>query len=192
VRIGVFGGSFDPIHLGHLIVAQHAADALELDQVRVLLAGEQPLKRGRHGASAAQRAAMLEAALVPHPRLTADFRETRRGGPSYTIDSLRELTAELPGDQLFLLLGADAAQDLPRWREAAEVARLATVVVLSRPGVPPPANPYVQRVLRVPAVRVSATDVRDAVRQGRPLGALVPPAVADYIAAHKLYHEDPC
>lgn len=191
VRRGVFGGSFDPVHVGHLTVAAAAADRLPLDRVHFVPAREQPFKRGSHGASVEHRVAMLRAALTApagDPRFVLDVREIERIGPSYTVDTLRSLTAEYPADQLFLLVGADAAAELPAWREAEAVRRLARLVVLMRPGTPPPARPAGRR-LEVPPVEVSGTDIRRRVRRGESIRGLVPPAVADYIAAHGLYRD---
>jgi nicotinate-nucleotide adenylyltransferase len=189
VRIGVFGGSFDPIHLGHLIVAEAAADALALDRVLFVPARRQPLKGEGHEAAAADRAEMVRLAIAGHPRLLLDRRELERPGPSYTVDTLRALRAEGPGETLFLLVGADAARELPQWHEVAALSGLAHVVVLTRPGVPPPATGLAERVLAVPAVDISATAIRERVRRGEPIAHLVPPAVARYIEAKGLYSE---
>jgi len=120
----------------------------------------------------------------------ADGREIRRGGVSYTVDTLRELSAEHPADRLCLMVGADAARDLPQWRQAEEIARLARIVVLTRPGVAAPSRPPVADVLEVPAVAVSASEVRARVTRGESIRGLVPDAVADYIAEHGLYRTE--
>lgn len=188
LKVGVFGGSFDPVHIGHLVVAECAAERLALDRVRFVPAGQQPLKSGHH-AGAEHRLAMVEAAIGDNPRFLVDPREARRSGPSYTVDTLRALAAEGPGDALFLLLGADAAGELTAWHDAQDIAALATVVVLTRPGAAPPAHPPDARVLEVPGVDVSATQVRDAVRRGRSIRYLVPRAVEEYIVSHGLYRD---
>lgn len=187
MRIGVFGGSFDPVHRAHLAVAEQAARELALDEIRFLPARLQPLKTDGPQAGADHRAAMLQAAIAGKPGWTVDLREIHRPGPSYTVDTLRELKVERPRDQLFLLVGADSARDLPRWREADAVQRLATVVVVPRPGVsvaplPPPAL-----TLNLDPIDLSATAVRSALVKGQKIDHLVPAAVADYIAAHRLY-----
>jgi nicotinate-nucleotide adenylyltransferase len=187
VRIGVFGGSFDPVHRGHLAVAQQAVRELRLDQVRFVPALLQPLKTAGPRASPDDRAAMLRAALDGQPNLALDLREIRRPGPSFTVDTLRELRLERPHDELFLMVGADAAQDLHRWREADELARLATLVVVPRPGIPPLFLPAPAVTLGLEPIDLSATAVRDAAANGRDIDHLVPKAVADYIAAHRLY-----
>ena len=190
MRIGVFGGSFDPIHRGHLIVAGAAADRLGLDRVHFVPARAQPFKAGRHGADAAERAAMVELAMAADRRFVLDRRELERDGPSYTVDTLRALRTERPADALFLLVGADAAQELPGWREADALPRHARIVVLTRPGVAPPPHPLCADSLEVPAVDLSATEIRERVRRGESIEGLVPAAVARYIEEHGLYRED--
>jgi len=189
VRIGVFGGSFDPVHLGHLIVAREAAARLPLEQVRLVPAGHQPFKREGHAASAADRLAMLQLAVAGDPLLVADDRELRRPGPSYTVDTLRELRAAEPNAELCLLLGADAAGDLPAWHEAAALPALARVVVLTRPGTPIPDHPLITQTLAVTAIDISATAVRARCRRGESVRDLVPEAVARYLAERRLYAE---
>jgi len=183
VRIGIFGGSFDPIHHGHLIAATSLAEALGLDQVRMVVARTQPLKRNGHGASAADRAEMVGLAVGDNPRLRADRSELDREGPSYTVDTLRSLRAGLPGAELVLLLGADAAAELPRWREAEAIPALARVEVFARGGAGEGSK-------AVPRVDISSTEIRERVRLGRSIRYWVPDAVAEYIAAHRLYEEE--
>ncbi len=187
MRLGIFGGSFDPIHIGHLIVAEAAADALRLDRVHFIPAYKQPFKTGSHFASPQDRAAMLRAALAGNSRFGLDLREIERGGASYTADTLRDLRRELPYDELFLMVGADAAQELGQWHEAGELACLAEVVVLSRPGQQVSDCAVPCRFVEVPAIGVSASVVRDAVRRGSSIRYLVPSAVAEYIESHSLY-----
>lgn len=189
MRIGVFGGSFDPVHHGHLIVADHARRALDLTEVRLVPAREQPFKGGRHRASADDRLAMLELAVAGAPGLTVDPRECRRPGPSYTVDTLRELRKEFPGAALSLLVGADAARDFPTWRESAAIRELAALVILTRPGTAAPEGLGGQ-LLPVPCIDISATDVRRRVRAGEGIRFLVPDAVARYIADRRLYADE--
>lgn len=188
MKVGVFGGSFDPLHVGHLIVAEHAAVRLGLEGVRFVPAGRHPFKTG-HGASAEHRVAMVELGIRDNPRFVLDPREARRPGPSYTVETLRALAAESPGDALFFLVGADAARELPAWRDAEGIAALATVVALTRPGAVAPAHPLIARILEVPAVDVSATAIREAVRRGESIRYLVPGPVEDYIRRHGLYRD---
>jgi len=188
VRIGVFGGSFDPVHHGHLIVASEAVRTLALDELRFVPARDQPFKRGRHGASPEDRLAMLRLAVANAPGFLVDPQECVRPGPSYTIDTLRALKAEHPDTSLSLLVGSDAAQDFPMWREAAAIRELATVVVLTRPGAAVP--PGVGSALPVPAIDISATVIRQRIRARESIRFLVPDAVARYIAEHCLYVDE--
>jgi len=193
VRIGVFGGSFDPVHHGHLIVADEARRALALTEIRFVPAREQPFKEGRHRAGADDRLAMLRLALAGAPGFVVDARECRREGPSYTIDTVRELRSEFPGAALSLLVGADSARDFTKWREAPAILELATLVILTRPGAAAPPEGVRGTMLSVPAVDISATQVRDRVRAGESIRFLVPDAVARYIADRRLYaDEDRC
>jgi nicotinate-nucleotide adenylyltransferase len=187
MRRGVFGGSFDPVHVGHITVADAAAAALGLGIVHLVPAYDQPFKSGEHRAGPEHRLAMLERAVVRHPRLVADGREICRRGVSYTVDTLREMRQEYPGDSLSLLVGADAAMDLPNWRDVGEVTHLARIVALTRPDAALPDHPMVDQCLAVPAIDVSATEVRRRVACGESIADLVPPAVAAYIASHGLY-----
>jgi nicotinate-nucleotide adenylyltransferase len=186
MRRGIFGGSFDPVHQGHLIVASAAADALELDWVHFVPAHVQPFKAGRQHASPADRVAMLRAALPHDERFVLDTREIDREGVSYMVETLRAFEAEYPEDALFLLVGADTARDLSEWREASAIQGLAEVVILSRPGEDMPRH-VAGSTLSVPVMDVSATQVRERARQGEPLDDLVPAAVARYIESHGLY-----
>lgn len=188
MKVGVFGGSFDPVHLGHLVAAEHAAERLGLDQVRFVPAGQHPLKTEHH-ATAEQRLAMVELAIRDNPRFRLDPREARRPGASYTVDTLRALHAESAGDALFLLIGADAARELPAWRDVEGIAAVAAIVLLTRPGVAAPAHRLVARAVEVPGIDVSATAIREAVRCGASIRYLVPQAVEDYIRAHGLYRD---
>jgi nicotinate-nucleotide adenylyltransferase len=182
----LFGGSFDPVHLGHLVMAEAVADALGAT-VRFLPAREQPFKRAAHQASPEQRAEMLELAVAGNPRLRVERIELELPVPSYTVRTLRALAQREPGNRFTLLLGADAAQDLAAWWEVEALPRLADVVVFARPGSAVPRHPLIAPVVDVPAIALSATDVRERVRQGRSIRYLVPEAVREYIAARGLY-----
>lgn len=182
MRIGVFGGSFDPVHHGHLLAATALAEVLELDEVRLVVAGVQPLKAGRHGADPHHRIAMTELATAEHPVLRADRSEVDRGGPSYMVDTLRAFRRRWPDAELVLLLGTDAAAELPRWREPDAIRAVARVEVFTRGGeaggVP------------VPRWDVSSTGIRSRVREGRSIRYWVSEAVAEYIARHRLYGKE--
>lgn len=182
----LFGGSFDPVHLGHLAAAEAAADQLAMP-VRFLPAREQPFKRGGHVARPEQRAEMLELAVAGNPRLGVERIELGLPAPSYTVRTLRALAERDRGTRYTLLLGADAAADVPAWHEADALSALADLVVFARAGVPLPGGSAGLRRIDVPAMEVSATQVRALVAQGRSIRYLVPDAVREYIAAHGLY-----
>ena len=187
----LFGGSFDPVHLGHLVVAETAAELLGgvggEATVRFMPAREQPFKRAAHQATPEQRAEMLSLAARGNPRLRVEPVELGLPVPSYTVRTLRALGEREPGNRFTLLLGADAAQDLAGWWEVEALPRLADVVVFARPGAAVPRHPLISRVIEVPAIDLSATHVRERVRAGRSIRYLVPEAVREYIAAHGLY-----
>lgn len=186
-RIGLLGGTFDPPHLGHLVAAETARDVLGLDEVRFLVAGR-PWMKGQESAPD-HRVAMTEAAVADHAAFTVDDREARRDGPTYTVDTLRELTEAEPGTSWTFLLGTDAAGSLPEWHHIDQAIDLAEWVVVSRPGAPWPTHALADRLQRVaiPEIGVSATELRAAVAAGRSIRYLVPDAVLDHIRRHRLY-----
>lgn len=185
----MFGGTFDPPHLGHLIVAQDAWRELALDRVLFVPAAVPPHKRGRVTAPAALRLAMLEAATAEDARFAVDDLELRRAGPSYTVDTLRALRERDAAGTFFFLLGADQFREFHSWREPREIARLATLVVLSREGADTgaPALDVPCRRLAVTRVDISATEIRRRVATGEPIRYLVPPGVEDVIRREGLY-----
>jgi len=185
--VGLLGGSFDPVHHGHLIVARVAQETLGLDEVRFLPAREQPFKLGRHGASAADRAVMLELAIAGSPGFAIERAELDRAGPSYTVDTLEVLRAREPAARFTVLLGADAAAELSAWHRAADLPNLARIVVFGRPGTPVPASPLIAGTIEVPAVDISATEIRRRAGAGLPVRYWVPDAVAEYMVRHRLY-----
>lgn len=185
--VGLLGGSFDPVHVGHLIVARAAAEALGLEELRFLPTGAQPLKQGRHGAPVRDRVAMVAAAIAGEPGFALETLEADRPGPSYTVETLRALRAREPGRAFAVLLGADAARDLDQWREAAVLPGLARLVGFARAGEPRPTHPLLHEVVEVPAVAISSTDIRRRVAAGQSIRYLVPEAVAAYIARQGLY-----
>ncbi len=184
--VGLFGGSFDPIHHGHLIVGRVAAETLGLDSLRFVPAREQPFKQGLHGAPAADRAAMLDLAVAGSAGFAVERAELERPGPSYTVDTLRELHAREPGIRLTLLVGADAAAEIEAWHQAERIPALADVVVFARAGVPVPASRLIARTIEVPAIEISATGIRRRVREGRSIRYWVPDPVAEYVTSHRL------
>lgn len=168
------------------MVAEAAADALGA-RVRLMPAREQPFKRGAAAATPEQRAAMLDLAVRGNPRLAVERIELDLPAPSYTVRTLRALAEREPGNRFTLLLGADAARELPSWYEAEALPALADVVVFARPGRSLAPDLPLARVIEVPAIDIAATDVRRRVAEGRSIRYLVPDAVAEYIAAHGLY-----
>lgn len=185
----LFGGSFDPVHLGHLIAAEFAAEALGSTEVWFAPAREQPFKQGRHGASPEHRLRMLSVALAGHPLFRVEPIELERPGPSYTVDTVRALGVRL-GARVTLLVGSDAAEELPTWHEAEELLRLADVVVYERAGRPAATLPYPARRVAVPVIGISATEIRGRVEAGQTIRYLVPESVRAYIARLALYRHD--
>ena len=197
MRVGILGGTFDPIHLGHLAAARVAMECAELDRVLFVPSGTPP-HRGPAVASGAQRLEMSRLAIDSESAFEVSDVEIRRGGTSYTADTLRELKRERPGDQLFLVLGWDAARQFSSWREPEEVRRLATIVVVSRPGSESPDATMLvaagldpaKTVLCVrPTPDISGSALRRAIAAGEPVRDLAP-AVKRYIAKHRLYMDN--
>ncbi len=188
-RIGLFGGSFDPVHLGHLLVAQAAREELPLDRLFFIPAAQSPFKPGAEPAPAELRLRMLRLALAGRAECEIDGQEIRRGGISFTIDTARDYARRFPGAELFYLIGADHVPTLPKWREAGELARLVQFVVIPRPGDIPaePPAPFRLRVLGGWPLKLSSSQIRARVKAGLPVGHLVPAAVAEVIRGAELY-----
>jgi len=209
-RVAVFGGSFNPIHYGHLLLADEVAETLALDRVLFVPAAQPPHKPATDLAPAPERFAMVALAVAGHPKFAVSDLELTRSGLSYTVDTLSALAR--PGDALFLLIGSETFLDLLSWREPRRVAKLARLVVVPRTGSAfDPESAAAQKVLRevgaepfatlrggpVPAqgtlvvhvssLPVSASELRRRAREGRSLAFRLPPAVIAYIAAHRLY-----
>jgi nicotinate-nucleotide adenylyltransferase len=190
VRIGILGGTFDPPHVGHLLAATDAVEALALDQLLFIPASEQPLKAGLGAAPAKDRLAMVRLMAGHDVRFGVDAIEVDRGGLSYTVDTLRTLRERWQGAvpvALFLLIGADVAATLPQWRDPQAIAGLAEIVMLTREGGGEELPPGVTRRIRTRRVDVSSTEVRARVRAGKSIRGFVPDAVAEYIATTGLY-----
>jgi nicotinate-nucleotide adenylyltransferase len=185
------GGTFDPIHLGHLRAAENAREALALERVLFVPAGLPPHKPAGALSSATDRFAMVALAAATHPLFVPADLEIRRDGPSYTAETLTELARERPEDELYLIVGADTLPEMSTWREPERVFSLCTVAVAARPGGNDGKGtaPAGARVVAVPGpgLGVSATTVRQRVREGQSVRYLVPDAVADYIAKRRLY-----
>jgi nicotinate-nucleotide adenylyltransferase len=198
VRLGILGGTFNPPHIGHLICAQEAHRELRLDRVLMIPARIPPHKPVEHEPGAEHRLELCRRAAAGDDRFEVSTLELSREGPSYTVDTLHELTANDPQAELFLIVGGDIAAGLPRWREPERVLELATVAVAKRRGT---ARSSVDTALEslpggeraqffsMPRIGVSSTLVRRRVRSGQPIRYLVPDAVAGYIAEHRLYAE---
>lgn len=191
-RLGVFGGTFDPVHIGHLVAAVNVRHALALDRVLMVVANEPWQKEGRPLTPAEERLAVVEAAVGDTAGLEVSRMEIDRRGPSYSADTLAELTSAHPAAQLFLVVGADVAADLSTWVRWDEAARLSTLVVVNRAGAPDPVIPDQWRVERVeiPALEVSSSDLRRRVARGMPLDHLTPPAAINRIQELGLYSEE--
>jgi nicotinate-nucleotide adenylyltransferase len=202
-RVGVLGGSFDPVHLAHLIVAERVREELALDHVLLVPAAAHPLKPGPALAGGADRLAMLVRAAAGKPGVRVESLELERGGVSYTVDTLTELRRGEPGAALHLILGSDAYRLFERWRRPADVRSLARIVVVPRGERLPPSTTMPSGaeaaaaalsgngdlVVNVPVLDISASDLRSRVARGLSIRYLVPEAVRDYIAARGLYRE---
>lgn len=189
-RVGVLGGTFDPPHIGHLASAVEVRAALGLQEVLLVVANEPWQKvASRPVTPAADRLAMVEAAVEGLDGLRASAVEIERGGPSYTVDTLRELERDRPGTEWFVIVGADAAAGLPTWDRPDELRAAATFALVDRPGLPGPPPPPGWRFVHVdvPRLDVSSSDLRERVAAGRPLDVLTPPGVVACIRDRRLY-----
>lgn len=195
MRIGLFGGSFDPVHNGHLAVAAACRAAADLDDVWFVPTAVQPHKPHGPVASDAQRVAMLKLAGVGHSMV-----EIERGGVSYTVDTLRTLAAAHPEDAWFLLMGADTLHDLPTWREPKQILTLATPLVVQRPGEAAPGFDSVESLVtperlqaftrynvEMEPIDISSSEIRRRIASGETIDGMCPPAVARFIAEQSLY-----
>jgi nicotinate-nucleotide adenylyltransferase len=186
-RLGVFGGTFDPIHIGHLVAAVNARDALALDRVLLVVANQPWQKSDRRVTPAEDRFALTEAAVEGSPGLEASRLEIDRGGDSFTADTLEELSDD--DRQLFLVIGADVAAQLDTWERVDVVRQLATLVVVNRPGagVPDVGPGWTVETIEIPQLEISSSDLRARAADGRPLDHLVPRTVIDRIRESGLY-----
>lgn len=198
MKIGIYGGSFDPVHLGHLILAETCREQLQLDEIWWVPAKVSPFKTEQQPIEGKQRAAMLDFAVAGHPEMKVDRREIKRNTVSYTIDTLREIQQEKPDAELYLLMGADALQGLAGWKEPVAIAQLAKIVAVNRvesqPQTPPwPDGPCPKEIqsriitLTMPNIDLSSSDLRQRIREGRSIRYLVPRPVENYIIQHKLF-----
>jgi nicotinate-nucleotide adenylyltransferase len=188
-RIGILGGTFNPVHTGHLILAQDAMEALRLDEVRFIPCATPPHKPARELASARHRRAMLRLALRDHDGFVLDDLELRRGAPSYSVDTLEALRCRQPKAGFYFIIGADSLPDLPRWHQSDRLRKRVTFVVLPRPGFPLPAarRGWRVRIITGHACEIASRDIRQRVAAGKTIRHLVPATVLRYIQRHKLY-----
>jgi len=189
-RLGVMGGTFDPIHHGHLVAASEVAAQFALDEVVFVPTGQPWQKEARDVTTPEHRYLMAVIATASNPRFTVSRVDIDRAGPTYTIDTLRELKSRRPDAELFFITGADALAQILSWRDHDELWDLAHFVAVSRPGhvlsiAGLPSDDVSQ--LEVPALSISSTDCRDRVRKGHPVWYLVPDGVVQYIGKHHLY-----
>lgn len=184
LRIGVFGGTFDPVHVGHLAIALAALESVPLDRVLFIPARRSPLKDREPVATVADRVAMLEAAVASEPRFGLSRVELERDGVSYTVDTLEALRSQ---GELFLILGSDALADLARWRKPDRIRELATILVALRPGAPEPDPKHRAQAFDAPRLDISSRELRARASRGMSLRYLVPDAVWEHIKKRGLY-----
>lgn len=204
MRIGIFGGSFDPVHLGHLVVAECCREQARLDRVIFVPTAIQPFKQSRQPAAGQHRAEMLTLAVGGNPAFEISTVELDRGGVSYTVDTLASLRDARPDDELHLILGPDALASLPDWREPARILDLAGVIAVERDGLddvsatvqelrlaallgPERSRRIVADTVRVPALGIRSSDLRALIAAGHSIRYRTPRAVERYIATHGLY-----
>lgn len=190
-KFGIYGGTFDPIHHGHLLAAQAAMDELNLDRVIFIPAAVSPFKThlGHPAASDEHRIRMLELALDGHPDMQISLREIRQGGVSYTIDTVRHLLSEFPGTDLFWIIGADQCDSLHKWKNADELRKLISFAAIPRPGIAGSDLPegFSGQVLEGHLVNISSTVIRERIRSRRSIRWMLPEPVADFIERNNLY-----
>lgn len=200
MKIGVFGGTFDPIHNGHMVIAEEVRTQLALKEVWFIPTGKPWMKAGRAVTPWEQRLQMAELAVTGKPYFKVSNLEASRPGPSYTIDTITELKAQFKGAELYFIMGWDSLESLPLWKEAARLITLCRLVAVPRPGVTPPdlnqmekSLPGIKKnlvVLDKPNLDISATEIRAKVAAGKSITGLVPLKVAEYIKKNKLYQTE--
>ncbi len=199
-RIGVLGGTFDPVHNGHLHIAREMREALALDRVIWVPAGRPPHKSGLIVSSDHDRLQMLQLALAETPRDQISTIDIDRAGPSYTADMLELLQQQLAPASLVFLMGEDSLRDFPTWRDPQRIVRIAELGVAGRPGIDTdlddvmgqfPALRGRVHVVPIPEISVSSSDIRERIKDGDPIAGLVPPSVEHYILEHGLYQSKP-
>ncbi len=200
MKLGIFGGTFDPVHHGHLLLAECCREQCELDQIWFMPAHVPPHKQGRTLSPAFRRLEMLQLATAGHPSFFVSDIEIERGGVSYTVETLMRVREMHPEAEIFFLMGADSLKDLPTWREAKRICELAVPIVVRRRGSPEPdfdsltglvlatrLATIIEHQVQMPLIGFSSTSIRDAVAGGRSIRFLTPHAVEQYIRTHHLY-----
>jgi nicotinate-nucleotide adenylyltransferase len=201
MKIGVFGGTFDPVHLGHLVLAGECRRQVGLDEIWFVPSAHHPFKPDQHVSSFADRVAMLRLALEVREGYRVCEIERELPAPTYTANTLEALGSRYPGNDWYFLMGADALAELPLWHEPARIVARATLVVMGRPGTPAIKAEQLRTNLKlepedlvrlqwvdVPPVDIASREIRRRVRAGEPIHAMAPLAVEDYIRRHNLYH----
>jgi nicotinate-nucleotide adenylyltransferase len=197
MRLGLFGGTFDPVHMGHLILAEQCRELCRLDKLWFVVAGAPPHKPGDR-TPLAHRLEMVRIAIAGHPSFEVSELEAARPGPHYSVDTLAAVHRQRPDDDLFFLIGADSLADLPMWRDPAGIARLATIVVVNRPGIDrldcstlpvfgPDTKPLVS--LTIPPIGIASSDLRRRLAEKKSIRYMVPRGVEAYIEAHGLFRQ---
>ncbi len=201
MRLGILGGTFDPVHYGHLLLAEICRQQLDLAEVRLIPAGNPPHKSDQKITDGHTRADMLQLAVSGYPEFIVDRREIRRKGPSFTVDTLGELNSEFQEAELFFIVGADSLRDLPTWREPEKIASLATIVAVNRPGWPAPTPEQITawvgpelagkiQTVTMPGADLSASELRRRVRSRLGLRFMTPRAVEVFIEQHDVYSKE--
>lgn len=204
-RLGIFGGTFDPVHLGHLLLAESCRESAQLDEVWFVPAGTPPHKQRRSLTPARFRLEMLELAVAGHPQFKVCRLEVDRGGVSYTVDTLSQIRQMHPDAELFLLLGADSLEELHTWREADIICQVALPLVACRPNHQPVLHESLlakigqerweairRHFVPMPLIEISSTEIRRRVAEGKSIRYRVPRPVEEYIRSHGLYQtKDP-
>lgn len=194
MRLGIYGGTFDPVHYGHLLAAEQCREQCRLDQLWFIPAASPPHKQDATITSGERRADMLELAVAGMPQFAVNRMELNRQGPSYTVDTLAQLQDEDAGRELFLLIGADSVDEFPTWREPQRIAQLATLAVINRGRSQPDLSRLAECcgsrepiIVQMPGIDLSATDIRQRVRSSQSIRFMTPRAVETYLHEHRLY-----
>lgn len=197
-RLAILGGTFDPIHIGHLAIAEDVRAALKADTVIFVPAAQQPLKAHAHSASAVARLTMTSLATADNPAFAVSDFEVQRGGLSYTVDTVAALHQQYTDSDLYFVVGADAAADLARWHEVERLLHLCRLAVVQRPGYELNAELMVRQlpalrerltIIEGPALDISASDIRQRLRDHRPVRYHLHPRVLEYIEVHQIYRD---